>query len=1154
MYSKESKLFMMATAMSLLVLYFYLSTHQKSYYKKIVSFVSTYRNSLLMFLFIIGLSIYYNYSKLENFIDFEYNILSSSDLKDTITEIELDAVNDLNQLSVEKTININQEYTVSKNVNLNGRLRSMIPLVKSKLLSVPAIINTVAATYAYQSIKDNPTLIKQLIKENYRTYFIKIANNVFDKSFALLIPNSPTKNDNLVDVETGGLNEEETSIEIQKIIAKEEEEYKDQFNKIYFKKLLEEVRETKYTSPDEITIYDAIPAISPSKELIQHYNVMSNFVTQMFNNQDISFNLNNFGRYKEIVDAVKTYNENIDNSTGKTQQIVYNLNSPNLDNIDYNNSSIFSSLLSPLYTVIRNLIKQIPVNDNTQKKIVHLTKLSIKLENTIGDYDNMLNYGSFKNQRIEIMNDESFQKYVIFLFYNDDNNINFRNASIRLFTKPLEYANSLKRLEDLKHKANNRASDANNTKLSTKTGIINKELNLPVGYFKIGIKLANKIEPLYLTVTSKYKSSSLDHLNQYRIELRNNTSDTNLLQLFYCDIDGRIYNVDKKLCLTVIPASGDTKKLDENDELILAYPDEISKPIQTFKFSPNFDRINIVKQENIVTDYYLTYNNNDNKIVLNEFTDDSRQNKWFSKLIGEYKDQRSVFGKNASDLTRNARQPLDISTGTIPPYNTYTYSFWMQVNKENLDSTSTKLPNAVFIKGNIDTSNNKGENDVKYYRSPGVLLKYSPDKSHYNLIVRLSTDVNLNEEFVINKPDILKTTNDQTVWDHVELVITSKQLKVYLNGNEEYNVNTVGTTIPNPYSLKITPGGGFGGKLHFMRYYNYARSTTEVRNDMYETSPSDLLFGNVPIRELISDDKFLPPSDYEHYGPNSARLHSSYGWNPKISNFFDMNSLAGTFYIQANFDGEYYKIEKMHIQGHGEKNAFIKKFKLAYYEHADGDWKFFRNEEILTGVSSSLEFNTLQNLGFITNKVRVYPIEWYMDETNASEKHRVGLRMGFYGKPHKPNRCDRMVSVCSVDKMREGDKSDRADVGSRLSTATARLSIYENKQDKLQSEIDRLNTELKKTTMKNGLCKNNSKCYPDTLTLSSTCKNPVYTVSSPAVAPKTLLQDKVNDLSDYQLKSDIKYGALCDHLMRVAPNRYDNQKQCIEKIKERVKK
>ena len=405
------------------------------------------------------------------------------------------------------------------------------------------------------------------------------------------------------------------------------------------------------------------------------------------------------------------------------------------------------------------------------------------------------------------------------------------------------------------------------------------------------------------------------------------------------------------------------------------------------------------------------------------------------------------------------------------------------------------------------------------------------------------------------------------------MVVSSKQLKVYLNGNEEYNVNTVGTVISNPYSLKITPGGGFGGKLHFMRYYNYARSPSEVRKDMYETAPADLLFGNIPVREIITDDKFNTPTDYDHYSPNSARLHSSYGWYPKISNFYDMNSLAGTFYIQANFDNSpkdhknnFYKVEKMHIQGHGEKDAFIKKFKLAYYEHTDGDWKFFRNEELLNGTGSSLEFNTIQNMNFITNKVRIYPMEWHIDETDTTNKHRLGIRMGFYGKTSKPSRCDRMVSVCSIDRMRETDKADRMDVGGRLSTATARLSISENKTRKLETQIEELQQELNKNRIQNGLCPNNKpskKCLPNTLTLvsSDTCsaqnnENPTYTASTPGQAPKTILQEKVNkniDMGDYQLKPDVKYGALCDHLMRVAPNRYENQEQCIEKLKNRIK-
>ena len=42
-------------------------------------------------------------------------------------------------------------------------------------------------------------------------------------------------------------------------------------------------------------------------------------------------------------------------------------------------------------------------------------------------------------------------------------------------------------------------------------------------------------------------------------------------------------------------------------------------------------------------------------------------------------------------------------------------------------------------------------------------------------------------------------------------------------------------------------------------------------------------------------------------------------------------------------------------------------------------------------------------------------------------------------------------------------------------------------------------------------------------------------------------------MEDYQLKPGVKYGALCDHLMRVAPNRYENQEQCIEKLKKRIK-
>ena len=52
----------------------------------------------------------------------------------------------------------------------------------------------------------------------------------------------------------------------------------------------------------------------------------------------------------------------------------------------------------------------------------------------------------------------------------------------------------------------------------------------------------------------------------------------------------------------------------------------------------------------------------------------------------------------------------------------------------------------------------------------------------------------------------------------------------------------------------------------------------------------------------------------------------------------------------------------MYIQGHGDTNAFIKRFRMSYYDHVEGDWKDFRNEELLVGVDSALSFNTLHNL------------------------------------------------------------------------------------------------------------------------------------------------------------------------------------------------
>jgi hypothetical protein len=1167
--SKNSKLLMITLVLSLILSYIYLSQYQKQHYKSILSFMSKYRESIILGILIILLLLYVNYSNIktiaENFIDFEYNILNSSDIKDTVTQIELEAVNDLNEIGLQRLLTINQDFSATNNLNLNGRLRSMIPLIKSRLLTVPSAMCTISATYGYQKIQNEPNTIKQLLLENYRIHFEEIANNVFNKSIALLVPESSTKKDDLVN-DNGELIEDLSVIEIDGIITIVMDEYKDKFNKIYFEKLLNKIREIKYTAPEDISIYDAIGGINPTHDLIKHNQVFSNFANKIIENQDIKFNNTNFGRFNEVLAAIKEYNKTIDNE--RTNQIT-NLETPNPENV-----KSFSEVFSPLILSVENqlsVLNKIPQkNDNITRKVEYLNKLNQKAKNTVDDYDFMVNYADFKNVEIELINNKLFPVYVKYLFFNEDNTINFRNVAIRLFMIPREYNKSLERLEEMKKTAQNRSKNAENTKTDLNTGIINKDLNLPVGYFKIGLKLPNKSAEMYLTVESNpIKSTDIIHQKTYNMKLSPVTSDKDLKQLFYADIDGRIYNMDKKLALTIVPNSGDPKKIENNDKLILAMPEEMTKPSQIFKFSKNFERISMVRSENVVKDLYLTFDNESMEIRLGEFIDDPRQNKWFTKLIGEYKDQRSVFGKSQFELTRNARQPLDVSVGTIPPNNTYTYSFWTQVNNQN--KSSGKLPLPILVKGNVvspDLDDPNKLDNVSFYRAPGVFLKYSPENTHYDLKVVLSTDKNLREEFDIIKPDILRTTNDQTVWDHIELIVHNKGLIVYINGNKEYEVNTVGTVIQNPYSLKVTPGGGFSGKIHFLRYYNYKRNPSEVRQDMFETAPADLVFGNIPVRELVSDDKYQPEADYDHYGPNSARLHSSYGWLPYLSSYHEIKNIAGTFYIQANFDSSskdpgnnFYTVQKMYIQGHGDTNAFIKRFRMSYYDHVEGDWKDFRNEELLVGVDSALSFNTLHNLNFVTNKVRIYPMEWNTELSAGKNKHKLGLRVGFNGKPTKPSRCDRKVSICEIDKMRLSDKSDRADVGSRLHTSTARLSISENRQKKLEFEINNLHKELNKSRIEKNLCnkpnKPDAKCLPNTLTLVPSKCDAVYSYSNsvPAKAPKTLTQEQINknvNFDDYELKNKVKYGALCDHLVKVSPERYKDHKQCVEKLEKRI--
>lgn len=1156
---KELKLLIALLLLKIFLTYIVYKNDRPTF-DKIINFINKYKESLIMALFIIALLVYLNYPKIrqvyfENFSDmnFEYNILDNGEIKDAVSQNEIDAIQLLNEIVNQKIMSIENDYPTTVNASLNNRLKSMIYLVRSSLLKLPSEMAILSASKAYAStdLVNQVDKINIIIRENQRKYFNGISNKIMDNSLRFLLPGTEKVEEIINDKLE--INEDVARENINRIFIKYFDEYKENFKNIYFNQLLSDTVNAKYTSPDELTIYDVVDSVIPNQDLVSHYKYFSNFITIIIDTSNLNFNKNNYGHINEINNDIKNINE----KTKPLQLNQLSLQNVDLSILDYSSSNIFSDVLSPLLIKIRGIFNTISSLNNVNELKNMLDFTITKLDRTINEFNLIMNHQDLKNKRIAIFDDASFQKYVTYLFFNDSKNVNFRNVAIRLFMSPSEYNQAMSRLDDKKRQVQESKVNATQMRADLTSGSIDNNYNIPLGYFKIGIKYNLSNEPLFLTVADKHRKHSQEHLNQYVIAMRSETADTDIEQLFYADIDGRIYNVEKKLCLTVLPSSGDPKELTNNDQLILAYPDEISAPLQRFKIGDN--TISLVKDEPTKPEYYLTYNSSGNgyDVIVNTLLADPKQNKWFAKVVGKFKDQRSVFGRQPSNLTRNARNYLEISKGTVPPYSTYTYSFWLQVN--NVDNTvNTRLPNAVFIKGNIDNidanedNKDKESSSTDYYRSPAVFIKYSADKTHYDLVVRLSTTKNIKEEFIISKPSVLKTTNDQQVWDHVEMVVFPKEFKIFINGIPEFKYSLVGTVIPNPYSLKITPGGGFSGKIHHMRYYNYARSRKEVSTDMYETTPLDMLKANIPIYQFSSSDMFSPPVNYEHYNPNSSRLHSSYGWYPYIPNTYSINSVAGQFYLQVNFDSSpndpknnYYKVEKMYIQGHGEKDAFIKKFKLAYYNHNDADWVFFRNEEPLLGSDSSASINTISSLDFVTNKVRIYPLDWHLDENDTMNKHRLGIRVGFDGITQAPNRCDRMVSVCSMDKMRGTEKMDRSIMGNKLSSTMAKLTMSEKRQKNLENEIDSLHTELNKMRIGNKLCPKavDTKCLSDML-----CSKSSDMVSQHAKAPKC----NVN-MADYELKENIKYGALCDHLGNVAPDKYGDKKQCVKNLKQRFR-
>jgi len=434
-----------------------------------------------------------------------------------------------------------------------------------------------------------------------------------------------------------------------------------------------------------------------------------------------------------------------------------------------------------------------------------------------------------------------------------------------------------------------------------------------------------------------------------------------------------------------------------------------------------------------------------------------------------------------------------------------------------------------------------------YYRSPGVFIESGVEL--FDMSVILSTNFKLDEIFKIANKESTKLN----MWNHISLILDNKELKIYVNGNLDSTHNLMGTPFNNEYPLYITPGGGFAGKLHYMRYYNYARTDDEVKKDLSETAPPDLVISNIPVEEYISKPEQYKPTENLN-DPNSSTLHSSFGWLPNISSLFKIKSVRRNIYLQANFqslDGslnDYYNVNKILLQGHGNKNAYVKQFKVMYFDYYDNDWRYYNNGEILTGNINNFDIKEV-SVNILTNKIRILPQNWNLD---SSGTHLLGLRVGFNGIDKKPNRCDKKISMCKVDQMMKDKERSFNLLSKRLDETVDHDNIHEIEHTKLKNRIDKIQLELNKSRMKTLLYKH-GKCsdarervLPDTTLATSNTNNE---------SNCNISNFNIRDHPDfYRYLNNVKMERLCKHLMKVSPNKYDSLESCINIMIDKIEK
>lgn len=555
----------------------------------------------------------------------------------------------------------------------------------------------------------------------------------------------------------------------------------------------------------------------------------------------------------------------------------------------------------------------------------------------------------------------------------------------------------------------------------------------------------------------------------YMWELNNNEK-----QMWYSDKSGRIKSVYNNMCLQIDNDNPTNSK--EGNRVIVSRC--VGFPSQRFLFNDKDNGRIKLEDKKLFLEIRNDSNDDGAQIVLGKFNKETGDNqRWYIKSKGMPK---------ISKLLVDSHNSLDnkfIENIKIEPSNNYTYHFWMYIEDR---SYRKNLDKHILHKGPVDSS----------LRSPGIWITSEKDGRKFKYTASTNED---NNEFQKSK-----ASAPVQQWIHVAYVLDDKKILFYLNGDLDSKLNLDGMSNNNEYDLYITYNKkGFEGELKNLKYHNYSLSADEIRREMMLTHPDPIEFGNVIITKIKSN--YTPETHLDI--PDKARLNNMSGWRPSIPFGAKPEIIRDDMYLETRFD-QYYQLEEILTQGHGSEEAWITKFKIDYYDFYDERMKSYNNGQVLSGNTNNMEIKYNQ-LDILTNKIRIYPVDWYKLEDKIS----IGLRVGFKGTKMSPNKCSRKIGICECDALVEREHKD---------------------YKKILDELNRCKNSKYKADIKYNVLKERVK------SLEESMMQKPQTVYLNQI--KEAKETKVDKKSKKEIEDHIE--ELCNHLILVGGDEYDTMNKC----------